>query len=147
MTTASTDFELTPKRIIIAIVALVILVVVGRAVVNLLFSSGETHTAQVRVSEMFEALKSQPPSDLAVTKWYGQRPPSSPDVFGPIYDEFVEFCAKGKLVPITSYEIREVKETSEKDRFGIPAVLVSGVANGAPFRFKVQRSHSIAWVD
>lgn len=147
MTAPTSTFDLTPKRIIIAIVALVVLLGGGRFVVNLMFSSGETHTARVRVADMFEALKTTPPTDLAVTRWYGQRPPASPDLFGPIYDEFADFCHAHKLMPMRSYEIREVRETDEKDRFGASVVLVSGFANDAPFKFRVQRANAIAWVD
>jgi len=147
MPAPTAHFELTPKRIVIAVVALALLIVVGRVVLTLMFSSGETHAAQVRVTDMFEALRTTPPTDLAVTRWYGQRPPASPDLFGPIYDEFAEFCATHKLMPMKTYEIREARETDEKDRFGAPVVVVSGVANDTPFRLRVQRAHAIAWVD
>jgi hypothetical protein len=147
MTAPTASWDITPKRIIIAIVALALLLVGGRAIITLMFSSGETHTARVRVTDMFEALKTTPPTDMAVTRWYGQRPPPSPDLFGPIYDEFAEFCATHKLMPMKTYEIREARETDEKDRFGAPVVVVSGVANDTPFRLRVQRAHAIAWAD
>jgi hypothetical protein len=138
---------LTPKRIAIAIVVLVLVIVVGRWLVAGMFSSGETHSARVRVTELFDALRGGPATDFALERWYGGRRPSHPDLLGALNDEFEAWCTQHKLRPMRGFEIREARETGEKDRFGAVVVLVSGVANDEPFRLRVQRGQTITWVD
>lgn len=141
-------FRLTPKRVAVGAVALVLLVVVGRLLFDALFSSGERHTARVRVTELFEAIEDgSAATDVALTRWSGGIPPRDPDLLGLLSDEFDAFCTDHELRPMTGFEVRDVRATGEKDRLGAAAFLVSGVANGKPFRLRVQRGRTITWVN
>ncbi len=141
-------FRLTPKRIALGVVALVLLVGGGRLLFGPMFSSGETRTARMRVTELLEAVRDgSAATDVALTRWYGGIPPTDPDLLGMLSDEFDAFCTDHELRPLTGFEIRDVRATGEKDRLGAAAFLVSGVANGKPFRLRVQRGRTITWVN
>jgi hypothetical protein len=145
MRSREAHFRLTPKRIAIAIVVLAL--VGGGWLLGSRFGSDESRTARARVTELFGALENQGAAELALTRWYGGPLPTDPDLAAMLSDEFRGFCAQHKLRPMRRFEIREARETGEKDRLGAAVVVVSGVANGEPFRLRVQRGRTITWAE
>jgi hypothetical protein len=123
-------------------------ILLERWVVPRLWGSAEERAARSRVVELFEALGDETTAaDLALARWYGGRLPTDPDLRVLLGAEFAGFCAQHRLRPMRIFEVRQARETGEEDRLGAAVVVVSGVANGEPFRLRVQRGRTISWAD
>ena len=142
------SFQLTPKRIVLVVVVLALVIVGGRWLGSRFFGTAETRAARARVTELFDALRTgSAAGNLALTRWYGSQLPTDPDLLAMLGDEFESFCAQHRLRPMRRFEVRGARATGERDRLGAAVVEVSGIANDAPFRLRVQRGRTITWVD